>query len=154
MNLSKQLSTQLKQVYFGGNWTAVNFKDTLDGVTLEIASQHLESLNSILALSYHIHYYIKGTLAVLKGGDLTIRDKYSFDHPKLDSETEWQAFKERMWLEAEDMITHIKALETETLNTHFVEEKYGSYYRNFAGLVEHTHYHLGQIALIKKLILR
>jgi hypothetical protein len=30
--------------------------------------------------------------------------------------------------------------------------KYGNYFRNIAGVVEHTHYHLGQIALIKKLL--
>ncbi|HAI83731.1 MAG TPA: DUF1572 domain-containing protein, partial [Chitinophagaceae bacterium] len=28
----------------------------------------------------------------------------------------------------------------------------GTYYRNILGLIEHTHYHLGQIALIKKII--
>ena len=31
-------------------------------------------------------------------------------------------------------------------------EKYGTYYRNFHGLIEHAHYHLGQIVLIKKLV--
>ncbi|MGN6163930.1 MAG: hypothetical protein ACTHOF_05245 [Flavisolibacter sp.] len=34
----------------------------------------------------------------------------------------------------------------------FVDEKYGTYYRNLQGIIEHTHYHLGQIVLIKKLL--
>ena len=31
-------------------------------------------------------------------------------------------------------------------------EKYGNYFRNLTGIIEHLHYHLGQIVLIKKLI--
>jgi hypothetical protein len=34
----------------------------------------------------------------------------------------------------------------------FVEEKYGNYYRNILGIIEHTHYHLGQIALVRKML--
>ena len=33
----------------------------------------------------------------------------------------------------------------------FFHEKYGNYYRNLHGVIEHAHYHLGQIALIKKM---
>ncbi len=92
MNTTKLLSNSLHQVYFGGNWTASNFKDTIEDVTLEIATKKINDLNTILALSYHIHYYLKGTMDALKDGNLTIRDKYSFDHPTLESETEWEDF--------------------------------------------------------------
>jgi hypothetical protein len=40
----------------------------------------------------------------------------------------------------------------EKLNDFFALEKYGTYQRNFHGLIEHTHYHLGQIAILKKLV--
>jgi len=36
----------------------------------------------------------------------------------------------------------------------FSQEKYGNYYRNLHGIIEHIHYHLGQIVLIKKIILQ
>ena len=32
------------------------------------------------------------------------------------------------------------------------DPKYGSWYRNIHGIIEHAHYHLGQIVLLKKLI--
>jgi hypothetical protein len=38
------------------------------------------------------------------------------------------------------------------LGADFGDPKYGSYYRNLHGIVEHTHYHLGQIVLVKKII--
>ncbi len=36
----------------------------------------------------------------------------------------------------------------------FTDKKYGNYYRNFHGIIEHSHYHLGQIVLIKKILLQ
>ena len=34
----------------------------------------------------------------------------------------------------------------------FVDEKYGSYLRNIEGVIEHSYYHLGQVTLIRKMI--
>ena len=34
----------------------------------------------------------------------------------------------------------------------FGDGKYGDYFRNIQGVIEHAHYHLGQIVLVKKLI--
>jgi len=45
-----------------------------------------------------------------------------------------------------------EALPESRLQETFADEKYGNYYRNLHGLIEHTHYHLGQIVLIKKLL--
>ena len=152
MKTTKYIANNLHQVYFGGNWTASNFKEHLDGVSLQIATKKISDLNTILALTYHIHYYVKGTMAVLKGGELTIRDKYSFDHPDIKSETEWQNFINTIWTEAKEFIALIEKLDDSILDTFLAEEKYGTYYRNLAGIIEHTHYHLGQIAVIKKMI--
>lgn len=152
MNTTQQIATHLHQVYFGGNWTASSLKDQIDGITLNMATKPVSDLNTILALSFHIHYYLKGTMDVLKGGDLTIRDKYSFDHPNLKTEDEWQTFKNTMWNEAKEFISLIENLDDTTLETFLAEEKYGTYFRNLVGIIEHTHYHLGQIAIIKKLV--
>ena len=58
MKPTQLLANNLHQVYFGGNWTASNFTDTLEGVTLDIASKKVNDLNTILGLTYHIHYYL------------------------------------------------------------------------------------------------
>ena len=34
----------------------------------------------------------------------------------------------------------------------FAQDKYGTYFRNLMGVIEHAHYHLGQIVIIKKMI--
>jgi len=152
MKTTELIANNLHQVYFGGNWTASSFKDNLEGVTLEVATKQINNFNTILALTYRIHYYLKGTMDVLKGGDLTIRDKFSFDHPNIQTEAGWQELKNSIWAEAEEFISLIKKLEDTVLETFLAEEKYGTYYRNLAGIIEHTHYHLGQIVVIKKLL--
>jgi hypothetical protein len=38
------------------------------------------------------------------------------------------------------------------LSEDFTDKKYGSYYRNIIDIIEHMHYHLGQIAILKKII--
>lgn len=44
------------------------------------------------------------------------------------------------------------ALTDEAILSPFVMEKYGTYLRNLEGVIEHSYYHLGQIAIIKKQI--
>ena len=46
----------------------------------------------------------------------------------------------------------MEKLSDDKLFDNFADPKYGSYYRNLQGIVEHTHYHLGQIVLLKKII--
>lgn len=57
-----------------------------------------------------------------------------------------------MFLEMEKEWPHkLKNLMTTSL-FFFKEEKNGSYYRNFCGIIEHFYYHLGQIVVIKKIL--
>lgn len=152
MKITTQIAKQLKDLYFGGNWTSVNVKDTLNGVSLAQAKTKIEGLNTIAVLTYHINYYVNGVLPVFKGGTLDIKDKFSFDVPNFRSENEWKNFKEAVLKNAELLISEIENLSEKQLFEPFVDEKYGTYYRNLHGIIEHTHYHLGQIVILKKLI--
>ena len=152
MKTTEQIAKHIHQVYFGGNWTASNLKKMLSDVTWQQANEQVNDFNSILTLTNHIHWYVRTQIKVLEGGPLAGSDKDSFIHPPINSEEEWQGLQATIWKEAEHYISLIAQLNDEQLSQDFVDEKYGTYYRNIGGLIEHTHYHLGQIALIKKLI--
>ncbi|MDT0555012.1 DUF1572 domain-containing protein [Patiriisocius hiemis] len=152
MKTPKQLAKHLREVYFGGNWTAVNIKDTLADVTFKEATTQIDSTNTIETLVYHLHYYVTLDLRVLEGGPLVGSDKESFIHDSVTSQKEWEDFLEVRYIEAKKFVKSIESLSEETLWKDFVAEKHGNYYRNLAGIIEHTHYHLGQIVLLKKLI--
>ena len=154
MNPAIQIAKHLRDVHFGGNWTSVNLKEHLSGLTWEQATTKVDSLNTIVALVYHINYYISAVTKVLQGGPLEGKDIYSFDHPPVRSQEDWEKLLNKTWTEAENFAVLIEQLPEFKLYETFIDEKYGNLYRNLHGIIEHTHYHLGQIVLIKKMLLQ
>jgi uncharacterized damage-inducible protein DinB len=152
MNSAQQLSKHLREVFFGGNWTSVNLKDTLENTDWQLATKKVDSLNTIAALVFHIGYYIDAVLKVLEGEALTAKDKYSFDLPSIQSQADWENLLNKTLSDAERFAALAEQLPEAKLQEIFVDEKYGNYYHNLLGIIEHTHYHLGQIVLIKKIL--
>ena len=152
MSLSTDLANRFKEVTLEGRWVAnTNFQLQLSDVDWKQATQKVDDLNSIAALTFHVYYYIAGVLNVLKGGELEIRDRYSFDMPPIDSETDWQNLKNQLLTNAEEFALEISQLTDEQLRQGFVKPEYGDYLRNIEGMIEHCYYHLGQVSLLKKL---
>jgi len=149
----QELSRQLKEFHFGNNFSGPYMQDLLQDVDYKIATEKLYNLNSIAKLVFHINYYIEGICEVLKGGELSIRDAFSFDMPVIQSEEEWQALKDNSYQHANLLADLIEQLPEGELSSEFVKSDYGTYFRNLTGLIAHSHYHLGQIAIIKKIIL-
>ena len=152
MPLSKQIAKHFRDVHFGGNWASVNLKDTLEKVTWQQATAKLHNLNTIAILVFHINYYVGAVLKVLEGGPLDASDKFSFDAPAISCEEDWQQLVSKVFEEAELFAKQIEQIEDTKFFDSFLDGKYGNYYRNIAGIIEHTHYHLGQISLIKKML--
>jgi hypothetical protein len=152
MNLTGHISKQLREVYFGGNWSASALKENLQDLTWQQATTQVESLNTIAALVFHINYYVNAILKVLQGHSLDAHDKYSFNLPILSNQAEWEKLQEKTFSDAEKLAACVEALPESKLWQLFSAEKYGDYYRNIHGVIEHTHYHLGQIVLIKKML--
>src|SRR5690606_4363135 len=125
---------------------------TLQGVTWQEANEKVNSFNSIVSLVYHINYFLTAILDVIQGKPLSANDKFSFDHPPVNSAEDWEKMKEKLFTEAELLASLVEQLPENRMWENFSGEKYGTWYRNLQGLIEHTHYHLGQISIIKRLI--
>ena len=151
MNLTGHIAKHFRQIHFGGNWTSVNLKETLTDVDWQQATTKIYSFNTIASLVYHTNYYVSEVLKVLKGEPLKAHDKFSFDCPPIQSQEDWNKLMNKTWTDAENFAALIEQLPESKLWEIFIAEKYGNYYRNIHGIIEHTHYHLGQIVLIKKL---
>ncbi len=154
MTNNKILANRFKEVILNGTWIAnTNFKHQLADLNLEIATTKIYSLNTIADLAQHIYYYINGINKVFKGGSLDIKDKFSFEFPEIASQNDWDKFLNKFWNDAEDFANFIEKMSDKDLNDFFANEKYGTIQRNIDAMIEHSYYHLGQILLIKKLIL-
>jgi len=154
MNLTGQIAKHFREVHFGGNWTASNLKDHLAGLTWQQATTRVYSFNTIAMLVYHMNYYISVVMKVLQGERLNASDKYSFDILPIQSQEDWEKLLEKTWTDAENFASLIRELPESKLWEDFSDNKYGNYYRNLHGIIEHMHYHLGQIVLIKKIVLQ
>jgi len=152
MNLTAQIAKQFRDVHFGGNWTAVNLEQTLSGLNWQQAATRFYSFNTIASLVYHMNYYVEAVSKVLAGKPLKASDKHSFSHPPILTQEDWENLLAKTWRDAEQFAVLVENLPEAKLWETFSEDKYGSYYRNIQGVMEHAHYHLGQIVLIKKLI--
>jgi hypothetical protein len=59
---------------------------------------------------------------------------------------------DRLWKAPNQWLALVEAMPEEQLRQPFDRGKYGNWFRNLCGVVEHVHYHLGQIVLIRKMI--
>ncbi|OYW20322.1 MAG: hypothetical protein B7Z54_01475 [Sphingobacteriales bacterium 12-47-4] len=116
MTTCQQLAKHLREVHFGKNWTWVNMKDSLAGLSWKQATQKVADFNTIAVLVNHCTYYVRIQQKVLALAKL------------------------------------IEQMPESQLNEIFREKKYSTYHRNLMGMIEHTHYHLGQMVLLRKWI--
>lgn len=154
MNVPQQIAKHLREVYFGGNWTSSNLQAALKDVSWQHAIANVNSFNSIAALVFHTSYYVRAVAKVLEGEVLNAHDKFSFDHPPVQSEDDWQQLLNKNYKDATHLAVLVEQLPETRLWEPFADGKYGNIYRNLQGIIEHTHYHLGQIVLIKKWLLQ
>lgn len=152
MNLSVETAKHFREVHFGGNWTSVSLKETLADVSWQQAVTKVHSFNTIAVLVYHTNYYVSAVLKVLQGEALNASDTFSFDLPPIQSDTDWKNLLNKTWADAERFASLLEQLPESRFGEVFTDKKYGTYYRNMHGIIEHIHYHLGQIVVIKKLI--
>ncbi len=152
---TKLIADRFREVILNGVWIAnTNYKNQLSDLTWKQATIKIGSLNTIAALTFHINYYIAGILNVFEGGSLEIRDKYSFNIPLIESQKDWEQLLNTMWNNAEKFANMVERMPDEKLDEVFVDNKYGSYQKNIDAMIEHSYYHLGQISLIKKMLLQ
>ena len=144
------ISAHLKQLYFGGNWTAVNYKQVMESMEFESLEHKIGNGNSMLTLVFHTRYYVNAILDVLNGNPLNAKDELSFQHPSMDDKQAWSETIASYLNEVRSLAKQIETLSDDDLAAPFHDPKYGTVERNLHGLIEHNHYHLGQITLLMK----
>lgn len=151
-SICKQAARHLREVYFGGNWSASCVSGMLKDVSADEANRALPGMNSLLALTFHQFYFITALHSVLKGAPLSTKDALSFDHPVIKTEDDWRHFQSMVFSTVNETCDLLENIDDQQLNQPFYDPKYGSWYRNIHGITEHVHYHLGQMSIIKRLI--
>lgn len=153
MTRNKTIASRLREVLLNGHWIAnTNVKEQIQSTNRQQATQKIDNLNTIAALTFHLNYYLAGLINAFKNGKLEISDKYSFDLPPITSETAWNKLVSEFIANSEKFAKIVEQMEEDAFDKPFIDEKYGTILRNIEGVIEHSYYHLGQISLIRKMI--
>lgn len=152
METAQALANRFRELTLDGKWIAnTNYKSLLQNVDMTLANYKIADLNTVAMLTQHVLYYIDGLNQVFEGGELAIKDKFSFNFDPPSSNETWNLIKSNFTASSARFADHVENMLGAQLEAGFVKEEYGSYRRNIEGMIEHAYYHLGQISLILKL---
>jgi glycosyltransferase involved in cell wall biosynthesis len=152
MKITAQIAQHLTDVHDGDNWTDVNIEQTLADVSFEEAMMRTAaSVNTIATLLHHISFWNRVVAERAAGKVPVIGADNGFAMDPLTSEEEWKALQEDNIRSADELAAAIHLFNEEKLALPILPE-HSSAYKNFQGQVEHVHYHLGQMVMIKKMI--
>ena len=152
MRITDAIANHIKECFEGENWTDVNITGTIKDITWQQAQrQTAASQNTIASLLHHLYYWNGIMLQRIKAINPSVPDANGFNVNELKNENDWNNLKDKTHQSFIQLADAVKSFSEERL---FETSSTGksSYYKNFQGIVEHAHYHLGQIVMLKKLL--
>jgi uncharacterized damage-inducible protein DinB len=152
MKITEFIAQHITEVHEGGNWTEVNIKDTLADVGYEEATTVTRaSYNTVAALVHHLSFYNDVVIQRLSGNDPDISESNGFDMAEIKNENDWIQLKKRNTQSAQQLASAVREF-PEGKIFELTVTGHATHYKTLHGVIEHAHYHLGQIVLLKKLI--
>jgi hypothetical protein len=153
MTETHRINIQLKAAHQGGSWHGPSLRELLEGVTAAQAGQHpLPDTHSIWELVNHIRAW-EAIVARRAQGEVIseVADEMNFP-PVLDaSESAWQAALQQLDETNRQLRDAIQQLDADRMNAAAPGKTHPLYFE-LHGALQHTLYHAGQIALLKKVI--
>ena len=152
MKITSLIAQHLIDVHEGKNWTEVSIAATLKDITVEEAATLTHaSPNTIASLLHHITFWNRLIIKRMRGIDVFVDEKNGYNIPFLQTEEDWQQLQIDNNLSAHELAAAIAGFD-ETLLEESLLLGGSSAYKNLQGTVEHVHYHLGQMVILKKLV--
>lgn len=152
MNIAELIAEHLLDVYAGQNWTEVNLQFTLADISYEEASQLTPaSANTIAGLLHHLIFWNHVMADRVRGVQVAIPESNGFENAPLEDVDQWHSLQVACFKSGKALAEVISKLTAEELQQPILSG-YPTAYKSLQGCVEHVHYHLGQIVILKQLI--
>jgi hypothetical protein len=148
---SLRIADQLRRAFTGDPWHGSPLRELLAGVTAQQArSRPLASAHSIWELVLHIHLYVDVAFQATQGVPMpklfgTERDWPAVPAPK----GSWTIATDNLFQRSEELAGTIAGFTDARLQDAAPGRDYDFYYL-FHGVVQHSLYHGGQIAMLKR----
>ncbi len=149
---SHRIADQLRRAFGGDAWPGSPLSELLAGINAgEARARPLPSAHSVWELVLHIDVYLQVGFSATEGVPMPQLYGTEGDWPAVrdDSEAGWTAAHDGMFQNAERLAKAIERFDDAKLQATVPGRPYDFYYL-FHGIVQHSLYHGGQIAMLKK----
>jgi len=150
MTETERIADQLKRAFIGEAWHGPAVFEILEGITpQQAAARPIAGGHSIWELVLHITAWTNAGLRRLQGEPAQLTDAEDFPAVMASDGRGWQQAMEVTKQAYEELRKAILLIEDSRLD-HPIVEGLSSVYVTLHGVIQHSLYHAGQIAILKK----
>jgi uncharacterized damage-inducible protein DinB len=148
----ERIADQLKRAFVGEAWHGPAVEEILQGVTAQqAAARPFDGAHSIWELALHIAAWQRAGVRRLAGDRAQLSDAENFPAVTDTDEQAWELTRKVLRQSYDELSEAISRLDESRLDQPIIEGM-SSVYVTLHGIVQHTLYHAGQIAILKKAI--
>ena len=146
----ERIVDQLNRAFAGEAWHGPAVIEILEGITARQAAAHpLAGGHSIWELALHITAWTRAGSRRLRGDRAQLTDAENFPAVRDSSERAWEEARRSIKQAHEELRSAILLLDDSRLDQPIIEGM-SSIYVTLHGIIQHSLYHAGQIAILKK----
>ena len=146
----ERIVDQLNRAFAGEAWHGPAVIEILEGITAQQAAAHpLAGGHSIWELALHITAWTRAGSRRLRGDRAQLTDAENFPVVTDSGEQAWEEARGSIKQAHEELRSAILLLEDSRLDQPIIEGM-SSIYVTLHGIIQHSLYHAGQIAILKK----
>jgi uncharacterized damage-inducible protein DinB len=146
----ERIIDQLNRAFVGEAWHGPAVIEILEGVTAQQAMAHpLAGGHSIWELALHIAAWMRAILRRLHGDRAQLTDAENFPAVTHSGKLAWEETLKSITQAHEELRSAIRLLDDSRLDRPIIEGM-SSVYVTLHGVIQHSLYHAGQIAILKK----
>ena len=147
----ERIADQLKRAHEGGAWHGPAVDELLKGLTAaQAAARHVEGAHSVWEVVAHVEAWERAVLRRLSGDAAQIyQTEEDWSSPSEASEEGWAAARRKLTETYVALREATLALDDDELDEPILPNM-STRYVSLHGVIQHTLYHAGQIALVRK----
>jgi len=156
MSEVERIRDQFERAFDGEAWHGPSVQSLLNGVTAQQAAAHpIPGAHSIWELTLHIAAWEDACRRRLQGDPAQLADDENFPPVTDSTEAAWESAKQKLSDKHQRLLAVLTTIDDSRLNDPIIDSSeipFSSAYVTLHGGVQHTLYHAGQIAILKKAI--
>jgi uncharacterized damage-inducible protein DinB len=146
----ERIADQLHRAFEGGAWHGPAVMEILQDISVAQAAAHpIEGGHSIWEITLHIAAWLRACRQRLEGDRAQLTDAEDWPAVTDSDERAWEQARKIVKQELDDLSSAISGLDDSRLDEPIIEGM-SSVYVTLHGVIQHSLYHAGQIAILKK----